>query len=191
MVDAQLVIFIRVLWVLTPVFAANALATLPRGRGPPMDFGRTAWDGRRLLGPSKTWAGFWCGTLLAVPIVLLEAWLILHAPPDLQLVPAYASSVVAALPVAFLLGGGALVGDAAGSFVKRRLGLGPGARAFGLDQLPFVAVPVALGLALDPSVFVPVFFSWEALLWVLVLTLGLHALFNWVGYRAGLKRVPW
>lgn len=191
MVNPHLEVLIGVLWVLTPVYSANALATLPRGRGPPMDFGRNWSDGRRILGPSKTWSGFLFGTLVAVPIVLLQAWLILHAPPNLQLVPPYASSVLAAVPVAFLLTGGAMLGDAVGSFIKRRLGYSSGARVLGLDQLPFVLVPIGVGLIADPSVFVPVFFSWEALLWVLLLTLGLHTLFNWIGFRIGTKKVPW
>jgi CDP-2,3-bis-(O-geranylgeranyl)-sn-glycerol synthase len=190
-VNPHLEVLIRVLWVLTPVFAANALATLPRGRGPPMDFGRNWFDGRRALGPSKTWSGFLFGTFVAVPIVLLQAWLILIAPPNLQLVPQYAPTVLGALPIAFLLTGGALTGDAIGSFIKRRLGWESGARVFGLDQLPFVLVPIALGLWLYPSIFVVTFFSLEALLWVLLLTLGLHALFNWIGFKIGTKKVPW
>ncbi len=191
MVNPHLEVLIRVLWVLTPVFSANALATLPRGRGPAMDFGRMWPDGRRILGPSKTWSGFLFGTLVAVPIVLLQAWLILHAPPDLKLVPPYAGSVVAALPVAFLLTGGAMTGDAVGSFIKRRLGYGSGARVLGLDQLPFVLLPIGAGLLAYPSVFVPCFFSLEALLWVLLLTLGLHTVFNWIGFKIGTKKVPW
>lgn len=191
MVNPYLEVLIRVLWVLTPVFAANALATLPGGRGPAMDFGRSWYDGRRVLGDSKTWSGFIAGTVGGTLIALLEAWLILHAPPNLQLVPAYASSVAAAVPVALLLGGGALTGDAVGSFIKRRLGYGSGARVFGLDQLPFVLLPIGIGLLAYPSVFVTTFFSLEALLWVLVLTLGLHAVFNWIGFKIGTKKVPW
>ncbi|MGA7862307.1 MAG: CDP-archaeol synthase [Thermoplasmata archaeon] len=191
MVNPHLEVLIRVLWVLTPVYAANGLATIPRGRGPPMDFGRNWFDGHRILGPSKTWSGFLFGTFAAVPIVLLQAWLILVAPPDLQLVPQYGPTVLAALPVAFLLTGGALTGDAIGSFIKRRLGYGSGARVIGLDQLPFVLLPIGLGLWLYPSIFVPTFFSLEALLWVLLLTVGLHTLFNRIGFKIGTKKVPW
>jgi CDP-2,3-bis-(O-geranylgeranyl)-sn-glycerol synthase len=190
-VNPHLEVLIRVLWVLTPVYAANALATLPKGRGPPMDFGRNWPDGRRILGPSKTWSGFLFGSIVAVPIVLLQAWLILIAPPNLQLVPHYAPTVLAALPVAFLLTAGAMTGDAVGSFIKRRLGYGSGDRVFGLDQLPFVLLPIGLGLALYPAIFDPTFLSLEALLWVLLLTLGLHTLFNWIGFKAGTKKVPW
>ena len=191
MLNPHLEVLVRVLWVLTPVFAANALATLPRGRGPPMDLGRNWPDGRRILGPSKTWSGFLFGTIAAIPIVLLQAWLILHAPPNLALVPIYATTVAGAVPIALLLTGGALTGDALGSFIKRRLGYGSGARVLGLDQLPFVLLPIGLGLLLFPNVFVVTFLSVEALLWVLVLTLGLHTLFNWIGFKIGTKKVPW
>jgi CDP-2,3-bis-(O-geranylgeranyl)-sn-glycerol synthase len=183
---------LAVLWILLPAYVANATATLPRGRGPPMDFGRT-WkaDGRRVFGPSKTWSGFFCGALAAMPVGLLEAWLILLAPPDLQLVPQLAPSVLAAVPVVAILTFGAMTGDAFGSFLKRRLGRESGSRTIFLDQLPFVLVPIALGVAFYPALFVGVFFSWEAVIWLLVYTLGLHAGFNWVGYKAGLKKVPW
>jgi CDP-2,3-bis-(O-geranylgeranyl)-sn-glycerol synthase len=181
-----------VLWILLPAYLASAFATLPRGRGPPMDFGRV-WrrDGRRVLGPSKTWSGFLCGATAAVPFGLLEAWLILAAPPNLALVPRWGPSVAAALPVVALVTYGAMAGDALGSFLKRRLGQPSGARALALDQLPFVAVPVLLGALVDPGLFVGVFASWEAVLWLLVYTFGLHAAFNWIGYHAGLKKVPW
>lgn len=183
---------LAVLWLLLPAYIANAFATLPRGRGPPMDFGRVwARDGRRILGTSKTWSGFLVGGVAALPFCLLEAGLILAAPPDLQLVPVLAPSVLAALPLAALLTFGAMTGDAIGSFVKRRLGRASGARTLLLDQLPFVLVPIAVGLVVYPTLFLEVFGSWEAVLWLLVYTLGLHAAFNWVGFKLGLKKVPW
>ncbi len=181
-----------VLWILLPVYAANGLATIPRGRGPPMDLGRT-WprDGRRVLGPSKTWSGFWFGTLVAMLIALLEAHLILIAPPSLAIVPRYGPTVAAAIPVALWLPAGAMLGDALGSFVKRRLGRPSGARVPLLDQLPFALLPVGVGLVAFPAVFRPVFASLPGLFWLVALTLGLHVLFNYVGYWVGLKKVPW
>jgi CDP-2,3-bis-(O-geranylgeranyl)-sn-glycerol synthase len=191
-VDPWLSSLMGVLWVLTPCYLASALATLPRGRGPPMDFGRL-WraDGRRVLGPSKTWSGFLFGGLVAMPFGLLEAGLILAAPPPWQLVPQFAPSLLAAIPVVALLTFGAMTGDALGSFVKRRLGRESGARTILLDQLPFVLVPIGLGLVLYPGLFFGTFVSVWSLLWLLFFTLGLHTLFNWIGYKAGLKKVPW
>lgn len=191
MVNEHLLVPARVLWVLTSTYIASATATMPKGRGPPMDFGRVWRDGRRILGPSKTWSGFWFGTLFAMPFGLLQAYLILIAPPTLQLVPTFGASVLAAVPVVFLLTAGGMTGDAFGSFLKRRLNRPSGSRSLLIDQLPFVLLPIGLGLLLFPATFVPVFWSPEALLWLLVFTIGLHTLFNQVGFRVGLKKVPW
>lgn len=182
----------RVLWVLTPAFIANSSATLPRGRGPPMDLGRV-WkrDGRRILGTSKSWSGFVFGTLFGLPFGLLMAYLILIAPPFLRLVPQFGATVLGAVPVVLLLTGGAMTGDALGSFVKRRLGRPSGARTLVLDQMPFVLVPVLIGLALFPGTFDPAFLSLEGVIWLVLFTLGFHASFNWIGYKLGLKRDPW
>jgi CDP-2,3-bis-(O-geranylgeranyl)-sn-glycerol synthase len=183
---------LAVLWVLLPAYVANAFAPTPKGRGPPMDFGRVwARDGRRVLGPSKTWSGFLFAGFCAMPVGLLEAWLILLAPPSLALVPQLAPSVLAAVPVVAILTFGAMSGDALGSFVKRRLGRTSGSRTFFLDQLPFVLVPIAVGAVFYPGLFVGTFASWEAVFWLLVYTLGLHAAFNYIGYWVGLKKVPW
>ena len=183
---------LAVLWLLLPAYAANALATLPRGVGPKMDGGRL-WrsDGRPVLGPSKSWSGFLFGGFVAMPICLLEAWLILLAPPNLQLVPKLAPSVAAAIPLAAILTFGAMTGDALGSFVKRRLGRPSGARTVLLDQLPFVLVPIAVGLAVYPALFLDVFANVWGILWLLVYTLLLHTVFNWIGFQVGLKKVPW
>lgn len=192
MVDAVWLAAAAVLWVLLPAYLANASATFPKGRGPAMDFGRTlASDGRRVLGNSKTWSGFIVGSLFPIWVGLLQNWLVSIAPANLRVVPAYAATLLGAVPVILLLTAGALVGDAIGSFIKRRRGIEAGGRMFPLDQLLFVAVPVGLGLAIYPSVFVPTFLSWWGALWTIVFTLGLHVAFNYIGYWWGLKKVPW
>jgi CDP-2,3-bis-(O-geranylgeranyl)-sn-glycerol synthase len=191
LVSPYLIAPASVLWVLTSPYIASATATLPRGRGPPMDFGRTWRDGQRVLGPSKTWSGFLFGTFFALPFALLQAWLVLIAPPNLAIVPSYGASVAAALPVALLLTAGAMTGDALGSFVKRRLGRPSGARTLFLDQLPFVLVPVLIGLVAFPATFDGTFLNPQGILWLVLFTLGFHVAFNWIGYRIGTKKVPW
>ncbi len=192
MVSEYLLVPAGVLWVLTPAYIANAGAALTKGRGPAMDFGRLwRWDGRPILGPSKTWGGFLFGTLFALPFGLLQAFLILIAPPDLAVVPQFGPTVLASVPVIVLLAAGALTGDAIGSFVKRRLGQPSGSRSILLDQLPFVLFPVLVGALVYPELFLPTFFTVQAILWLLFFTLVLHTAFNWIGYKAGLKKVPW
>ncbi len=69
---------LAVLWLMIPVYISNSFATIPKGRGPPMDFGRNwPWDGRRILGSSKTWSGFLFAGFATLPFGLFLAWLIL------------------------------------------------------------------------------------------------------------------
>lgn len=87
----------------------------------PIDLGRCAGDGRRLLGGSKTWRGV-VASLVAT--ASLSAWWL--GEPSTGL-------LVAAL---------AMGGDLSSSFLKRRLGLRSGADAPGLDQLPESLLPL-------------------------------------------------
>lgn len=80
-----------------------------------LDAGRDWHDGRPLLGPSKTVVG----VIVAVSCTALAA-------------PLLGLPMLAGV----LIGAGSMVGDAASSFIKRRLGLASGARAVGLDQVP-------------------------------------------------------
>lgn len=89
----------------------------------PLDFGLTLPDGQRLFGDHKTIRG----VLLAVACTIPAAKLLgLSA----------ATGIVMALA--------AMVGDAAASFVKRRLAIAPGGMAIGLDQLPESLLPLAI-----------------------------------------------
>jgi len=89
----------------------------------PLDGGRPFIDGRPLLGPSKTWRGL-IASLLATTAVA----------PLVGLAPG----------IGALMALGAMAGDLASSFLKRRLGLASGARALGLDQFPEALLPLLL-----------------------------------------------
>jgi CDP-2,3-bis-(O-geranylgeranyl)-sn-glycerol synthase len=89
----------------------------------PLDGGRSCNDGRPLLGHAKTWRGVGAAVLTTplVAIVLGLAWWI---------------GLIAAL--------GAMSGDLASSFLKRRLGRLPSQPVWLLDQLPEALAPVLL-----------------------------------------------
>lgn len=87
----------------------------------PLDRGVTWRDGRRLLGHSDTVRGV-AASLLSTAVVAV----LLGEPAS-----------IGALIALF-----AMAGDVLSSFVKRRLGLDDGARAFGLDQIPESLLPV-------------------------------------------------
>jgi CDP-2,3-bis-(O-geranylgeranyl)-sn-glycerol synthase len=102
----------------TPVVAYKILG---RRLAWPLDGGIKFFDGRPLLGASKTIRGIALSLLVSAagaPLIGLDARI---------------GAVVA---------GAAMAGDLLSSFVKRRLGLPPSSRATGLDQIPESLFPL-------------------------------------------------
>ncbi len=161
---------------LLPVYVANS-SPVVLGGGAPLDFGLRMPDGMRLLGDGKTVRGFVGGTL-AGTVAGGAAGLVYQSP----FFPDATSQFVAA----FVLSAGTLLGDAVGSFVKRRAGVGSG-KPFVLDTIAFliVALIVVYPLAL------PSLFDAGNLAFFAGLTLVVHPLTNMLANRAGLKNVPW
>ena len=157
----------QTLWFMLPAYFANMAPVviskfkLVKRYNKPIDFGRK-WRGKPLLGPGKTWFGLISGVAVGSLIGLLQG----------------------SLELGFMLGLGAMIGDSAGSFVKRRLGLKRGAKAPGIDQLDFV-----LGAFLFAGLIGV--FNWKYLVIALVVTPLLHWLASIAGYRLKLKREPW
>lgn len=89
----------------------------------PVDAGLYLADGRRVLGPSKTVRGVAAAILASAGAAVLtgSAW-----------------------QLGVAVGAGAMAGDLASSFVKRRLGLAPSTMALGLDQIPESLIPLLL-----------------------------------------------
>lgn len=77
---------------------------------------------------------------------------------------------------------GALLGDAVGSFLKRRIGLERGAPAPIMDQLDFVIGALVLSLLV-------VQISWEFFIIIALLSLVLHLGSNTFAYLIGIKDV--
>ena len=83
-----------------------------------------------------------------------------------------------------------MLGDLIGSFAKRRVGLKRGAPLPLVDQLDFVAGAWLLLFLFAREWFVNVF-SWHIILAVVLITLLLHPLTNYLGFKIGRKQVPW
>lgn len=87
----------------------------------PLDGGMRFFDGRPLLGPSKTLRGLLvaiAATAIAAPVLGLGAGL------------------------GALIGALSMAGDALSSFAKRRLGIAASGRAVGIDQIPEALLPL-------------------------------------------------
>ncbi len=167
---AQLLGAAETVLALLPALVANASPVLLRGHGHPVDGGRRFRDGRPVLGKGKTFEGLLIGTLYgAVVAYLLSA----------------AMGAAAVFPAGCAAAIGALLGDMAAAFIKRRLGLERGAPAPVLDQLDFysgaIVATIAAGYLPAP---IP-----AAILGVSVPLL--HRATNIAAYRLGLKNVPW
>jgi CDP-2,3-bis-(O-geranylgeranyl)-sn-glycerol synthase len=187
------------LWLLLPAYLANMLPVVVGG-GTPIDFGRTWRDGKPILGPGKTWRGLLLAPLLAALLVGGLRWLV-HGTGWGGVAdwsdwgPAWWWFLLA-----YSLGLGALVGDAVKSFFKRRTGRDRGAKWPGFDQLDFVVGSLVLCFLVSSVLWLagvvrPHFFlaefTWPRLLVLLLLTPALHLGVNWLGYKMGLKQVPW
>lgn len=176
-------VVVTAVWVMLPAYVPNNVAVL-LGGGPPIDGGRT-WRGARLLGEGKTWRGLAAGTLAGLVLAMA-----------LTAVAPTVSGVIGVPLAGFPLGAaialpaGAMLGDLAASFVKRRAGRPRGASVPVLDQLDFAVGAVVLGFALAPG-WAVVTFTPAVLVAVAVITPVLHLLTNGIGYVLGLKREPW
>ncbi|MFQ6054115.1 MAG: CDP-2,3-bis-(O-geranylgeranyl)-sn-glycerol synthase [Candidatus Bathyarchaeia archaeon] len=150
------------LYAYLPAYLANAAPVLCGG-GRPLDGGRIWRDGRPLLGGHKTVRGTLSGLVVGV------------ATGFIQLEPLRG----------LLLAVGAVGGDLLVSFVKRRVGLRPGAPFPVADQLGFIVVAVGLASVVLPPP------TWERVVAVLVATVPIHLVTNVFAWLLRLKRHPW
>ncbi len=152
---------VAALYFFLPAYVANTLPGI-FGGGMPLDMNRRFIDGRPLLGRGVTVRGTLTGITGGTAVGALQGNVVLG----------------------FLLSTGALAGDAAGSFLKRRLGLERGAPVPLLDQLNFVvgALLLASTVARIPLDYVLV---------LLVVTPAGHLAVNRLGYLLKIKDVPW
>jgi len=149
-----------------PAYCANAAPVLAGG-GTRMDFGKNFYDGKRVLGDNKTFRGFFFGLAIGVMVGLIDCLLF-------------------GFPILFslLTPLGALFGDLAGAFIKRRLGIAPGSLLPIIDQVDFVVGAVVFSIPLA-------MISWELAVAVLLITPPIHLFTNFLAYKLRLKSNPW
>ena len=138
------------------------------GGGRPIDSGRTLSDGQRILGDHKTIRGFASGLVVGGIVGVFESLLLAQN----------------LLMIAILASLGALLGDLAGAFAKRRLRIKPGRPLPVLDQLDF-AIGAIMMLAIVSNV------SLGTILIVILVTPPIHLLTNVGAFALGLKSTYW
>ncbi|MEG3224863.1 MAG: hypothetical protein BME94_04870 [Methanobacteriales archaeon Met13] len=155
------------IYFMLPAYLSNVTA-LTFGGGKPLDFKRNFTDGRRFFGDGVTWRGTIIGTLIGTVIGLLQG-IIMGNPSQGAL-------------LGLCLGGGGLVGDACGSFIKRRLKVERGRPAPLLDQLDFV-----IGALVFASLVITIPFN--LIILIIIITIFLHLGANMIAYLLGMKDV--
>lgn len=176
------------LWVVAPILGAYVAHApvlrfdLLRSLAVPLDGGLTL-RGRRIFGANKTWRGAVVMFLGVVTTTLLAAqsptWAN-HWPPALRMHP---------LVYAALLGLGFVAGELPNSFLKRQVGIQPGAQSRSVlgvalsifDQADFVP---GIWLALAPLWLMP---PAQALV-VFAVAVVVHLLINVIGYAIGARK---
>ncbi len=138
------------------------------GGGLPIDFNRYFVDGRRIIGDGVTWRGSAAGALAGTTVGFIQGFL--------------SKDLIYGILLGFCLSVGALVGDACGSFIKRRLGIERGKPAPFLDQLDFVVGALAFA-----SIIVVVPF--DMIIVIIIVSIFLHVITNILAYLLGLKDV--
>jgi CDP-2,3-bis-(O-geranylgeranyl)-sn-glycerol synthase len=121
-----------------------------------------------VFGKNKTFRGFFAGLAVGTVAGLAESLVFNYH-----------------IMFGLLLSLGALFGDLAGAFVKRRLDIPPGGLLPVVDQLDFILGAILFSLPLSMA------WSWELCVTVLVITPPIHLLTNFAAYKLRLKSNPW
>ncbi|MCL2134802.1 MAG: CDP-2,3-bis-(O-geranylgeranyl)-sn-glycerol synthase [Candidatus Bathyarchaeota archaeon] len=157
---------IQALKFIFPAYCANATPVLAGG-GTKIDFGKNFIDGKRLFGNNKTFRGFFFGWIVGLSIGLVECYF-------------FSFPILFAVFTPF----GALLGDLAAAFFKRRLNIAPGGLFPIIDQIDFVIGAIVFSIPLY-------LISWEVAVVTLLLTPPIHLFTNFCAYKLKLKKHPW
>ncbi len=140
----------------------------------PIDFG-LKWKRKRILGDHKTWKGLIGGILAAIITVYVQS----NYVTGLEIYD-YSQPIL----FGFLLGLGALLGDAVKSFFKRRVNIKPGQPWIPFDQIDY---SIGALILVSPLYFV----GWVNSLAILTFSLVMHILANHLGYYLGIRKLKW
>ena len=145
----------------------------------PIDFGKKI-SSKPLLGRNKTFRGMFFGIIFAIVIAYLQFSLYnLEFFRDVSFF-----SYQNWLLIGFLMGFGALMGDLAKSFFKRRLGIKPGERFVPFDQTDFVVGALVF--------IIPVFsVTLKIFIVSLLLSFVLHIAVNHIAFYLKIRNEKW
>lgn len=160
-------------YLLLPAGFANMAPVLFRNfefLNTPVDFGKKLYD-HRIFGANKTWRGILLGITIGIAIALAQKLLL----PYLGSITLIKDDF---LMFGLISGLGAMFGDLAGSFFKRRLDIKPGKNIMFLDQLDWVIG----AFILMPLVYIP---SLEIVVEAIIIFFIIHVTVKAIGRKLG------
>ncbi len=175
-----------------------------------IDAGKNFSDGNRLLGDGKSWNGLIGGGIFSGILFVLAHNLwngngtnrpfidpIIYADSSdwFWLIQGEMGPSGAAFTMGFTLGFSCMIGDMCGSFIKRRRGLkregDESSKAPLLDTVPFaIAIFLSAFLLFDGQIITHPNLI-EEIIFLIFITPVIHRSFNILGYKVGLKEVPY
>lgn len=187
MVEQILIELFIAFWVFGPAGLSNVVAfgsgkiKFLRAYSYPVDFG-LRFRGKRILGSHKTIRGFLLGTSIAIVSVYLQVFLYNTLAWQRAILPIDYNTINPLL-LGFLLGFGALVGDAVKSFFKRQRGVQPGRSWIPFDQIDFIIGGIILS-----SFYIQL--AWYQYILIFIMWIVIHPGTTFLGYLLKLKRKP-
>jgi len=166
------------LWFILPAYIANAFPVI-FGGGLAIDMGKKLPDGKPIFGSHKTVRGFIAGLIAGILTTIGQTVALQYKPSDFVLPFQFN------LLIGSMIALGALVGDLFHSFIKRRMGLVEGSPLPVADQLDFVLGAILFSLLVSASPHL------LTVALVIVITLPIHLLTNFIAYMLGVKKTPW
>ena len=174
---------LKLFYFMLPAYFAN-MAPVIMGKSfgsldVPIDFNKKLF-GKPIFGRNKTYRGLFFGVVFAVIVSAFQ--FILYSFGFFESISMYDYSNFVFF--GFLMGSGAIFGDALESFVKRRLKVGPGQSFFPWDQLDFV-----VGALLFSSYLIR--FKAVEVISILLISFVSHILVNHSAYYLKIRKEKW
>lgn len=175
-----IILLLTSFWFILPAYVANAMACV-FGGGKPVDLNKNFSDGRRLIGNGVTYRGTFFGIFFGIITSVLQYVI---SKLQVEWLSLFNHGIIEYVILGFLLSFGALFGDMAGSFLKRRLGFKQGQSAPLLDQTTFIVFALLFAYVYQK---IPT----EILITLLILSPIVHFSSNIIAYKLKLKKVWW
>jgi len=168
----------QIIWLFLPAGLANISASFFKWvpfLNYPVDMNKL-YKGQPIFGSHKTWRGFFFGVLVSIAFVHFQQ--IIY--PSISADSLVNYNRVNIILLGFLMGFGALLGDLARSFIKRRRGIAPGSPWFPWDQVDWIVGAIILsGFYID--------ISWSVSMIAIVLASLIHPAVNYTAYLCRLQ----